>query len=95
MGLNRSWEELAGDLGVPVSELRDLKKAANVDTGVRHAAKTGVKMRANAGNYGSWVCALFDAINAARVKLDSEFKPMTAAQVSEAVARAVPTVPYD
>lgn len=95
VGLGLSWEDLAKDLGVPVSELRDRKKTANADTGVRHAAKSGIKMRANAGNYGSWVCALFDAINVARARLEPGFKPMNSREVAEAVMRAVSAVPYD
>jgi hypothetical protein len=46
-----SWKELATDLGASVAELRELKKTANVDTGVRHATKSGLKMRADTRNY--------------------------------------------
>ena len=39
VGMNLSWDDLAKDVGVSVKEIRDLKKTANVDTGIRHAAK--------------------------------------------------------
>lgn len=52
-------------------------------------------MRAEVGNYGSWVCALIDGINAACVKLEPGFKPMGAGEVAEVVMRAVPTTPYE
>ena len=95
VGMGVSWEDLANDVGVSVNEIRDLKKTANVETGVRHAAKSGIKMRASSDNYGSWVCGLFDAINAARARLESGFAKMTPEQVGHAVARAIPAVPYE
>ena len=94
VGTGMSWDDLARDVGVSVTEIRDLKKTANVETGVRHAAKTGIKMRASSDNYGSWVCGLVDAINATRARLESGFVKMTAEQVGHAVARAIPAVPY-
>lgn len=95
VGTGMSWDDLAKDVGVSVNEIRDLKKTANVDTGVRHAAKTGIKMRASSDNYGSWVCGLLDAINATRARLESGFVKMTAEQAGQAVARAIPAVPYE
>jgi hypothetical protein len=94
-GLSISWEELATDLGAPVKELRDLKKTANVDTGVRHATRSGIKMRADTRNYYSWICALFDGINGARARLEPGFKPMEPKAVAEVVGQALPIVPYD
>ena len=90
-----TWDDLAKDVGVSVNEIRDLKKTANVDTGVRHAAKTGIKMRASPDNYGSWVCGLLDAINTARARMEPGFVKMTAEQVGQAGARAIPAVPYE
>jgi hypothetical protein len=95
VGLGRNWNELAEDIGVPASELRHLKKTANVDTGVRHATEAGLKMRAQLTNYGSWVYALFLAINAARGRLEPGFRPMEAEQVADLVARAVPVTAYE
>jgi hypothetical protein len=94
MSQKLEWEELANDMGVPMKHLRELKKMANQDTGVRHATHNGAKMRANPENYGTWVCALLDAINAARARLDPHFQRMNAEQVSSAVMRAMPVVPY-
>lgn len=94
-GLGITWEELAPDLGATVSEVRKLKKAANVDTGVRHASKSGVKMRADTQNYYSWVCALFDGINGARARLEPGFKVMGPESVAAAVGQALSLMPYD
>ena len=94
MGQRLSWEDLANDLGVSIDHLRTLKKTANYETGVRHATHDGSKMRANAENYGTWVCALFDGINAARARLDTGFQRMGPDQVSYAVMRAMPVVAY-
>jgi len=94
-GMGGSWDDLARDLGVPTSDLKDLKKLANLDSGVRHATKTGLKLRADSDNYGTWVCALFEAINTARARLEPGFTPMTPHQVSDAVLRAFPPIPYE
>ncbi|HWN09779.1 MAG TPA: hypothetical protein VNO50_11015 [Pyrinomonadaceae bacterium] len=94
-GLGIDWKELATDLGASVTELRELKKAANVDTGVRHATKSGIKMRADTRNYYSWICALFDGINRARARLEPGFKPADPKRVAAAVGQALPMVPYD
>lgn len=64
VGRNISWDELAAEIGAPAASLRDLKKMANVDFGLRHATSTGIKARANLGTSGSAVALLFDAINA-------------------------------
>ena len=94
-GLGIDWKELAKDLGASVAELRELKKAANVETGVRHASKSGLKMRADTRNYYSWVCALFDGINGARARLEPGFKPMSPKEVATAVGKCLTFMPYD
>lgn len=94
-GLGIDWKKLATDLGASVAEVRELKKAANADTGVRHATKSGIKMRANTRNYYSWICALFDGINSARARLEPGFKPADPKEVATAVGQALSIVPYD
>jgi hypothetical protein len=94
-GLEIEWDELARDIGASTNELRELKKNANHETGVRHATKSGSKIRANAENYSSWVAALLHAINAARKRLDANFQPLSPEQIFQAVLKAVPIVPYD
>lgn len=93
-GLGTSWEELAKDMGVPFSEVRELKKTANTEFGFRHATKTGGKMRADVLNYATWVCGLIDAMNVARTRLEPGFTKMSPKAVSDAVLRAAPLVPY-
>jgi len=88
------WDDVASDLGVTTAEIKDLTKFANVETGVRHASRSGKKMRASLDNYGTWVCGLIDGINAARARIDPGFSRMTAKQVAAAVARAAPLVPF-
>jgi hypothetical protein len=93
-GLVIGWEVIAKDIGVSNNDIRQLKKNANRGTGVRHATKNGKKLRASFENYTTWVCGLIDAINAARKRLDSEFKEMTPKEVGDAVMKATPLLPY-
>ena len=88
------WDTIASDIGVTTSELKELTKAANFETGVRHASRSGRKLRASLENYGTWVCGLIDGINAARVRIESDFKPMTPETVAAAVAKAVTGNPF-
>lgn len=64
-----TWDDIAKDPGGTKNDIRELRKTANFETGVRHASKSGLKMRANVRNYGSYVAGLFDMINAARAKV--------------------------
>lgn len=93
-GLKISKRELAEGIGVPLKNLKQLGEIANVESGVRHATKTGVKMRANVENYSTWIVGLVDAINFARRRLESDFVPMTAKEVAEALSVAVKMQPY-
>jgi len=95
LGLGVDWKQLAQEMKVPLEELRELRKTANYETGVRHATRTGAKMRARGENYSSWVCVLLEAINVARVRLEPDFSPMSSNAVAEAIKTAVPTVPYE
>lgn len=95
VGLDLTWEDIAKEIGATAKDIRDLKKTANYDTGVRHATKTGVKMRADPFNYGTWVCGLFDALNVARERLEPGFKRMVQQEVGAAVARAAPYIPFE
>jgi hypothetical protein len=90
----RSWEDLADDLGMSRSQVRDFKKLVNVDYGVRHASRSGAKLRANAESAALWVCALIDAINARRSRIEPGYTAQTSEAVAEAVIAAFPTDPY-
>jgi hypothetical protein len=94
VGEGRTWDDLAPDIGVSKSDVRDFKKLANVDYGVRHASRSGIKLRADMDNYGTWVCALIDAINATRVRLEPGYKATDPMAVAEAVVIALPVEPY-
>lgn len=61
-GMGFTWEGIAKELGGTKNDIRELKKTANVETGVRHASKSGMKLRASPENYGTWVAGLFDII---------------------------------
>ena len=93
-GLKISWDEFATDIGAAPAELEGLRKSANVETGVRHASRSGKKMRADVHNYVTWVAGLFDAINAARARLEPDFDPMSADEVVHAIMHAAPLNPY-
>jgi hypothetical protein len=95
VGLGTTWENIGSAIGATTNEMRELKKMANVDLGVRHASKTGTKMRADPFNYGTWVIGLFDAINAVRERLEPGFTKMTMKETGEAVARAAPFIPFE
>ncbi len=47
VGESRAWDDLASDLGMSLSQVRDFKKLVNVDNGVRHASRSGAKLRAD------------------------------------------------
>jgi hypothetical protein len=79
---------------VSVADVRAFKKLSNVDYGVRHASRSGKKLRADLDNYGTWVCGLIDALNATRARLDSGYKVAEPTVVAEAVVRAIPFDPY-
>lgn len=89
------WETLAHEIGVPRGEIRVLKQLANDETGVRHGSRSGQKLRAMLENYGSWVCALVEAINVARERLEPEYVRMTSQVAGRIIAKAVAVVPYE
>lgn len=94
LGQKLKWEQIAKDLGITEKELKEFTRTANHETGVRHATATGQKMRADLHTYATWVCALLDAINATRARLEKDFKPMSSEEVASAVWKATPFVPY-
>ncbi len=93
--LKLSWEDIASDVGVSVSEIKELGKMANYETGVRHASVSGEKLRADPINYGTWVCGLIDGVNAARKRLEPDIECMDATTVAEAVKKAAPITAYE
>lgn len=94
VGESRSWDDLASDIGVSNDQIRRFKKLANVDYGVRHASRSGKKLRADVENYGTWVCGLIDAINATRARLESGYRVASPESVAQAVMVAMPTLAY-
>ena len=44
-GMGFTWEDIATELGASKNDIRDLKKTANFETGVRNASKSGMKLR--------------------------------------------------
>jgi hypothetical protein len=93
-GLKISKKEMASAIKVELNNYRELGKIANVESGVRHASKTGLKSRAVPESYGTWICGLIDAINYARFKLDPSFVVMTPTEVAEVVHIAANMHPY-
>lgn len=93
-GQHLTWEDIARDLKVPVKEIKEFTKHVNLETGVRHASLSGRKVRPHFETYGTWVCGLLDAVNAARARLEAKFIAMTAEAVGNAVAKALPLTPY-
>jgi len=94
VGEGRRWEDLSVDTGIPHSQMRDFKKLANVDHGVRHASQSGKKLRADTLSYGSWVCALLEAIGATRSRLDPAYSKPDASSVAQAVVQAMAVNPF-
>ena len=74
VGEGRSWKDLASDIGVSNKDIKSFKKLVNVNYGVRHASKSGEKLKADVENHGTWVAGLIAAINAARERLDEGYK---------------------
>ena len=94
VGEKRRWEDLAEDMGISKKDVRDFKKLVNVDYGVRHASRSGEKLRGEFETYPFWVAGLMDAINATRARLDEGFKPTEPAVIAAAIEAAVPMEPY-
>lgn len=94
-GLGFTWEGIAKELGGTKSDIRELKKAANVETGVRHASKSGMKLRAEVRSYSSWVAGLFDIINAARTKVEPGYVSVAGKEGAKLLSRARPYVPFE
>jgi hypothetical protein len=94
-GLAVDWEQIADDIGVPSKDLREFKRLANHETGVRHASKSGQKLRANAEHSAIAVCNLFDAIWAARKRIEPKWEGSSPEKRSEAVMMAAPLEAYD
>jgi hypothetical protein len=93
-GLRILKRDLAEGIGVPLKNLKQLGEMANVGSGVRHASKTGIKMRANLESYSTWIAGLVDAINFARKEVEHDFVPMTAKEVAESLSVAVKIRPH-
>jgi hypothetical protein len=94
-GMAYSWEDIAKELGGTKDDIRELKKAANYESGVRHASKSGMKMRANPRNYSSWVGGLFDMLNAARAKVEPGYVSVAGKAGGNILSRAIPHVPFE
>ncbi len=86
-GMGFSWEDKA--------DIRELKKTANVETGVRHASKSGMKLRAIPENYGTWVAGLFDLINIARARVEPGYVSVAGKDGGKILAQAIPHVPFE
>jgi hypothetical protein len=95
IGLYGSWDDLAISIGAKPKDIQELKKTANIDLGVRHATKTGTKMRADPFNYGTWMVALFQAIDAARERLELGYKQVRVEDIYNATARAMAHIPFE
>ena len=94
-GMKFTWEDIAKELGGTKNDIRELKKTANDETGVRHASKSGLKLRATPSNYGTWVAGLFDIINAARAKVEPGYESVAGKEGGKVLFRAIPHVPFE
>jgi hypothetical protein len=94
-GIGFTWDDIAKELGGTRNDIRELKKSANFETGVRHASKSGLKMRPDLRNYGSYVAGLFDIINAARAKVEPGYMTVAGKEGGKILPRAVPYVPFE
>ena len=94
-GMGFSWEDIAKELGGTKADIRELKKTANVETGVRHASKSGMKLRAIPENYGTWVAGLFDLINIARARVEPGYVSLAGKEGGKILAQAIPHVPFE
>jgi hypothetical protein len=94
-GMGFTWEDIAKELGGTKNDIRELKKTANYETGVRHASKSGRKLRAEPSNYGTWVAGLFDIINAARAKVEPGYVSVAGKEGGKFLSRAIPHIPFE
>lgn len=94
VGEGRSWNDLAKDIGISKKDIKGFKKLVNVGYGVRHASRSGQKLRADVENHGTWVAGLIDAMNATRERLDEGYTSPGSEVVAAAVIAAMPIEPY-
>ncbi len=93
-GLDISKAKFAEALGVRLTDLKELGRLANHETGVRHATSAGVKMLADVETYSTWAAGLIDAINFGRAQLEPGFYPMKPSEVANILKVAVQLQPY-
>lgn len=88
------WDDVAKDLRTTRSNMNDLKKLANVETGIRHASSTGRKAQADVSTYGTWAAGLLDALEGARKRVEPKYRRRSSKRVAEIITAAVSTIPY-
>jgi len=91
---NIGWRELAEDIGVSFKEIREFKRAANVELGQRHGIESARKMRAQTRECGMLVADFVYGICRVRKRVDNDYEVPTPKDVSKIVMKAIPIVPY-
>lgn len=94
-GMGFTWDDIAKELGGTKNDIRELKNTANFESGVRHASKSGMKLRASLENYASYVAGLFYMINPARAKVEPGYTTVGGNEGGKILARAIPHVPFE
>jgi hypothetical protein len=94
-GMGYSWEDIATELDGSKNDISELKKMANHETGVRHASRSGTKLRAEVHSYSAWVSNLFDMINAARAKAEPGYVTVAGKKGAYILSRAMPHFPFE
>ncbi|MDA4848615.1 hypothetical protein [Hoeflea poritis] len=93
-GLNLSWDEIAGDIGVTTKQIKAVGQIANDESGVRHASRSGEKQRASLETYSTWIAGLIDAIESARARVDKSYTASDSKQIAEKLKVAIQYDPY-
>jgi hypothetical protein len=88
------WRELAEDIGVTFSEIKEFKKQVNFELGQRHGVESGKKRRAMLMDYAPFVADFLFGLCNVRKRVDTDFSGYSPEKTSEIVWYAAPTVPY-
>jgi len=94
-GMGFTWDGIAKELGGTKMIFVSLRKPPIVETDVRHASKSGMKLRASPENYGTWVAGLFDMINTVRAKVEPGHVNVAGKEGANLLSRAIPHVPFE
>ncbi len=91
---NIGWRELAEDIGVSFKEMKEFKRAVNVELGQRHGIDSGQKLRARLREDSMLVADFVYGICKVRKRVDKDYEVPSPKDVLKIIVKAIPKGPY-